>query len=68
MRIRNVVGFSTLAAFVATLLIGCESTEVKLTPAPAPTPVPQKPLPKEKEKGGGTGSSGNMKSDPAKDS
>jgi hypothetical protein len=68
MRIRNVVSFSALGAFVLSVLIGCESTEVKLAPAPVPTPVPPQPVPKEVIKGGGGGSSGNMKSDPAKDS
>jgi hypothetical protein len=67
MRIRNVVSFSTLGAFVATLLMGCESTEVKLAPAPAPTPVPTQPVPKEMKKGGGSGSSGNLKKNPAAD-
>jgi hypothetical protein len=67
MRIRNVVSFSALAAFVATLLVGCESTEVKLAKAPEPTPVPTKAVPKEMTKGGGTGSSGHMKVNPAAD-
>lgn len=69
MRFKTVLSFSTIAAFVATLAIGCsQGDEVRLAPAPPVTlPTKGEPLPKEVTKGGGTGSSGNLKGDPFAD-
>jgi hypothetical protein len=70
MRIRKIVSFSTLGAFLAALAIGCQSSEVEGIKVPAQTPPPPNesaPVPKEMTKGGGPGSSGNMRFDPGAD-
>jgi hypothetical protein len=65
MRFKTVLSYSTLAAFVATLGVGCfQSDEVRLAPAPPANLSPTEPLPKETKKGGGPASSGNMKGNP----
>jgi hypothetical protein len=68
MRFKNVLSLSTVAAFLASLMIGCgDTTSVPLAPAPpATSPAPQ-PLPKEVKRGGGPGASGNMTRDPGAD-
>jgi hypothetical protein len=66
MRFKTVLSFSTLAAFVATLAIGCSpGTEVPLAKAPPFTPPKPEPVPKDVKQGGGPGSSGNAKMDPS---
>ena len=67
MRSRNSIVFSTLAIFIASLALGCQGTEVPITPAPASTPAPSQELPKETKKGGGPSSSGNLKRNPGLD-
>jgi len=72
MRIRGIVCHITLGAFLATLTLGCDGTDVqgvKVGPPekPAPPPDQRVPLPKEVTKGGGPASSGNMKRDPSAD-
>ena len=70
MRFRNLVSFSTLGAFVATLAVGCGETDVQGVKVPEKTPPPadvSQPLPKEMNKGGGPGSSGNAKRNPGAD-
>jgi hypothetical protein len=48
MRVKTVVRFATLAAFVAAWSMGCgQGTEVKLAEAPPPPPVKIEPLPKD---------------------
>jgi len=65
MRFKTVLSFSTLAAFGATLAIGCtQGTEVQLAPAPPIAQPKPEPLPKDVKKGGGPGSSGNSKMNP----
>jgi hypothetical protein len=68
MRFKTVLSFSTLAAFLATLTIGCsQGTDVKLADAPPVKPAESGPLPKDVKKGGGQGSSGNAGRNPGKD-
>jgi hypothetical protein len=65
MHLRNILSLVTLAAFVATLTVGCsEGTDVKLAPAPPSKPAPTEPLPKDAKKGGGPSSSGNSGMNP----
>jgi hypothetical protein len=70
MRIRNVLGFSTLSAFIAALAIGCGEGEPQGVKVQAETPAPpdqKRAVPKEVTKGGGPGSSGNMNRNPGAD-
>ena len=68
MRLKKVVSFATLAAFVAGLSIGCVGSDVPVAKAPAPPPVTPQPHPKEARKGGGAASSSaNMKRNPGAD-
>jgi hypothetical protein len=68
MRFKTVLSFSTLAAFVATLAIGCsQGEEIRLAPAPPVELGKGEPLPKDTKKGGGSSSSGNFKGDPFAD-
>jgi hypothetical protein len=71
MRIRRIVCNITLGAFLATLALGCDGSDVQGVKIPAEKPAVAPgvsvPLPKEPEKGGGSGSSGNMKRDPGAD-
>jgi hypothetical protein len=68
MRLKNILSLSTLAAFIATLSIGCnQGTDVPLTKAPEVAPAPVTPLPKEVKKGGGPASSGNLQRNPGAD-
>jgi len=64
MRMKQVLGSATLGAFVATLSIGCGSSEVPMVTAPAYQAPPAQPLPKDVKQGGGKASSGNMKMNP----
>ena len=64
MRSKNVLSFSTLAAFITSLGMGCEGTDVKLAPVPPAAPIPSQPVPKDLKQGGGPGSSGNLKTNP----
>ena len=67
MRSKNVVSFSTLGAFVASMSIGCnQGTDVPLTKAPVPEPFPTQELSKDPKKGG-RGFSGQMKRNPGLD-
>jgi len=67
MRSKNVVSFSTLGVFVATLALGCgEGTDVPLAKAPVPTPAPTQDLSKDPKKGS-EGLSGKMKRNPGGD-
>jgi len=71
MRIKNLISFSTLGAFIAALAIGCgdgsDVQGVKVEPKTPPPPDERQALPKEREKGGGPGSSGNMNRNPGAD-
>jgi hypothetical protein len=71
MRIRGIVCDITLGAFLATLALGCDGSDVqgvKVAPEkPALDPNAKVEVPKEVTKGGGSGSSGNMKRDPGAD-
>jgi len=70
MRIRKIVSFSTLGAFIATLALGCQGSDVegvKVPPQSVPPPGQPVPLPKDPTKGGGPASSGNMKRNPGAD-
>jgi hypothetical protein len=67
MRLRNMIGLSTLGVFALTLALGCESSDVKVADAPAPKPVESKPLPKSVTAGGGPSSSGNLGRNPGAD-
>jgi hypothetical protein len=71
MRLKNVVGLSTLGAFALTMAMGCgDTSEVKVADAPDYKPsekIEAKPLPKEITKGGGPGSSGNLGRNPGAD-
>jgi len=68
MRFKTVMSLSALAAFVATLAIGCgQGTDVSLAPATPIQPAKPEPLPKDPMKGGGAGSSGNLGRDPGAD-
>jgi len=71
MRIRGIVCHITLGAFLATLTLGCDGSDVqgvKVPPEkPALAPDAKVPVPKEVTKGGGPASSGNMKRDPGAD-
>jgi len=65
MRFKTVLSFSTLAAFLVTLAIGCsQGTEVQLAPAPPIAQPTTGALPKDTKKGGGPASSGNSKMNP----
>jgi hypothetical protein len=65
MRSKTVLCYAMLAAFAATLVVGCyQSDEVRLAPAPPAELSKPEPLPNDAKKGGGPGSSGHMKGNP----